>query len=594
MTKDDQQEQAVTTAFPPHVLREYALLADGERGILVGPRGDFAWMCAPRWDSDAVFSSLIGGGGVYAVTPAGPRFVWGGCYEDSSLIWHDRWITTDGVIECREALAFPGDPGTAVVLRRVTAARGPARVRILLDPRAGFGRHQMSHLKQEDGVWTARSGPLHLRWSGGADARQAAGGALELELSLDPGRRHDLVLEVSEQELAGDPVRAETAWAATEAAWARAMPALGPSLAPRESAHSYAVLRGLTSEGGGMVAAATMSLPERSGERRNYDYRYAWIRDQCYAGQAVAADGPHPLMDDAVTFVAGRLLADGPQLKPAYTVTGGPVPDERALPGLAGYPGGADKAGNWVNQQFQLDALGEALLLFAAAARHDHLDTGHWRAAEAAAAAIGARWGDPDAGVWELDDRHWTHSRLMCAAGLRAVASARAPSPQAGQWEALADAILADVAGDGMHPSGRWQRAPGDERADAALLLPAIRGAVPAGDPRSLATLEAVAADLGREGYLYRFRHDERPLEDAEGAFVLCGFLMALALHQQGNYAEAVGWFERNRAACGPPGLFTEEFDIRQRQLRGNLPQAFVHALAFETAARLTRPWDMP
>ncbi len=592
MTK--QEDQAITAAFPPQVLREYALLADGERGVLVGPRGDFAWMCAPRWDSDAVFSSLIGGGGVYAVTPADPRFVWGGYYEDNSLIWHDRWITTTGVTECREALAFPGDPATAVVLRRVTATRGPARVRVLLDPRAGFGHHQMGRLRAGDGVWTARSGPLHLRWSGGADARRTAGGALELELTLEPGRHYDLVLEVSGQELANDPVSPETAWAATEAAWGRAIPALGPSLAPRESAHSYAVLRGLTSKGGGMVAAATMSLPERSGARRNYDYRYVWIRDQCYAGQAVAADGPHPLMDDAVAFVAGRILADGPQLTPAYTVTGGPVPDERTLPDLDGYPGGNDKAGNWVNQQFQLDALGEALLLFTAAARHDHLDTGHWRAAEAAVAAIEARWGDPDAGVWELDDRRWTHSRLMCVAGLRAIASVRPSSPRAGHWEALADTILADVAGDGLHPSGRWQRAPGDDRVDAALLLPAIRGAVPAGDSRSLATLKAVASDLGREGYLYRFRHDQRPLEDAEGAFVLCGFLMALATWQQGRHGEAIGWFERNRAACGPPGLLTEEFDIRQRQLRGNIPQAFVHALAFETAARLARPWDRP
>lgn len=92
--------------FPPHVLREYALLADGERGILVGPRGDYVWMCAPRWDSDAVFSSLVGGQGSYAVTPTG-RFVWGGYYEEGSLIWRSRWITENGVVECREALAFP-------------------------------------------------------------------------------------------------------------------------------------------------------------------------------------------------------------------------------------------------------------------------------------------------------------------------------------------------------------------------------------------------------------------------------------------------------------------------------------------------------
>jgi GH15 family glucan-1,4-alpha-glucosidase len=86
---------------------------------------------------------------------------------------------------------------------------------------------------------------------------------------------------------------------------------------------------------------------------------------------------------------------------------------------------------------------------------------------------------------------------------------------------------------------------------------------------------------------VYRFRPDQRPLGEAEGAFLLCGFMMALADHQQGNHLAAVRWFERNRTACGPPGLFTEEFDVGQRQLRGNLPQAFVHALLLETAHRL-------
>jgi alpha,alpha-trehalase len=592
MSKDN--DHVAESLFPPHVLREYALLADGERGALVGPRGDIAWMCAPQWHGDAVFSTLIGGSGCYAVTPADPRFVWGGYYEDGSLIWRSRWITGDGVIECREALAYPGDARTAVLLRRIEAVDAPARVRVLLDVRAGFGRHTMTHLKNGTSAWTGRSGPLHLRWSGAAPATVRSDGSLELDLTLKPGDRHDLVLEVSDQVLSGEPAAARPAWEATEAAWSAALPGLEASLAPRASRHSYGVLAGLTSGGGGMVAAATMSLPERAQAGRNYDYRYVWIRDQCYAGQAVAADGPHRLLDDAVDFVASRLLDDGPQLKPAYTITGGAVPDEHTLSGLAGYPGGSDKAGNWVNKQFQLDALGEALLLFAAAARHDHLDSWHWRAAETAVAAIKARQADADAGVWELDDQRWAHSRLMCVAGLRAIAAAGAAARQAGEWEALADAIMADAAGDCLHPAGRWQRAPGDERTDAALLLPAIRGATAAADPRALATLQAIAEDLASDGYLYRFRHDQRPLHEAEGAFVLCGFLMALALHQQGRECEAVGWFERNRAACGPPGLLTEEFDVVQRQLRGNIPQAFVHALLFECAARLTRPWERP
>jgi len=586
----------LTAMFPPHVLREYALLADGERGILVGPRGDFAWMCAPRWDSDAVFSSLTGGSGAYAVTPTG-RFVWGGFYEDGTLIWRSRWITESGIVECREALAFPGDPRRAVILRRIIAVQGDAQVQVILEPAAGFGHQHLRDLhRDESGCWTGRVGELAMRWSGGGDAELHGDGhrgrRLGATLSVPVGAHHDLVLELGDtvSDTGGEPLDAGRLWEATETAWRATMPALGNSIAPRDARHAYAVLRGLTSSGGGMVAAATMGLPERAAQGRNYDYRYVWIRDQCYAGQAVAADGPHPLLDDAVAFVSQRLLDDGPTLKPAYTITGGAVPDQRSLQ-LPGYPGGSDVVGNHVNTQFQLDAFGEALLLLAAAARHDRLDSEHHKAITAAVAAIEKRRGAPDAGIWELDDQRWAHSRLICVAGLRAVAGAGATANDAAGWSSLADAILADTDTDCLHPSGRWQRAPGDPRIDAALLLPAIRGGLPAGDPRSLATARAVRDELGEDGYVYRFRQDARPLGEAEGAFGLCGFLMALAAHQQGDTVAATTWFERNRAACGPPGLFSEEYDVTQRQLRGNLPQAFVHALMLESSLRLTEPW---
>jgi GH15 family glucan-1,4-alpha-glucosidase len=138
------------------------------------------------------------------------------------------------------------------------------------------------------------------------------------------------------------------------------------------------------------------------------------------------------------------------------------------------------------------------------------------------------------------------------------------------------------------HPTGRWQRSPEDDAVDAALLLPGIRGAVAADDPRNLATVSAVLEELSDDGYVYRFRHDrERPLHESEGAFVLCGFLMSLAQLNLDRREDAVRWFERNRAAMGPPGLFAEEYDVVQRQLRGNLPQAFVHALLLESAHRL-------
>ena len=413
-------------AFPPHVLREYALIADGERGALVGPRGDIVWMCAPRWHSDAVFAALIGGGGAYAVTPE-DRFVWGGYYEPGTLIWRSRWTTCDAIVECREALAFPGDTHRVVVLRRVMAREGTARVNVVLDPRAGFTGPGLQSLHQDDlGHWHARLGALHVRWAGdvgGARTGQTGtGSGLTLTLMLRPGEERDLTLEVSDRPFGHQAASPAWLWHATQRHWEHAVPSLAGITATRDARHACAVLAGLTSSDDGMVAAATTSLPERAEAGRNYDYRYAWIRDQCYAGQAAAAAGAYPLLDSAVRFVSARLQADGHQLAPAYTVDGGQVPDQRRLD-LPGYPGGFDLVGNWVNKQFQLDAFGEALLLFATAAQHGRLDSGAWRAARIAADAIAARWREPDAGIWELDDQEWTHSRLTCAAGLRAAAA---------------------------------------------------------------------------------------------------------------------------------------------------------------------------
>ena len=576
----------------PHVLREYALLADGERGILVGPRGDYAWMCFPGWADDGFFSGLVGGAGAYAISPR-DRYVWGGYYEEGSLIWRSRWVTAENaIVECREALALPSRPDRAIVLRRVVAREGTARVAVLLDARGGFGETPLRGLaRDEDGRWHGRVGDAEVWWTGAAGAEAAADGHRgkepRFELELEPGDHHDFVLAIGAD--ADEPLDADAMWSATETAWRERVPKLEETIAPRDARHAYAVLSGLTSAGGGMVAAATMALPERTRNGRNFDYRYVWIRDQSYVGQAVAKSGPHPLLDAAVRFVRDRLLADGPELMPAYTTAGGPVPDERRLD-LPGYPGGSDVVGNWVNSQFQLDAFGEALMLLATAAGHDRLDADAWRAAEVAAEAIEARWREPGAGIWELAPDEWTHSRLICAAGLRAIAGRGQRGEQAARWLALADTIVADTSARAQHRSGRWQRSPGDERVDAALLLPALRGAIPPDDPRTLATLQAVEEELTEDGYAYRYRHGARPLGEAEGAFLLCGFLLSLAYAQQGDEVAAGRWFERNRAACGPPGLLAEEFDVRQRQLRGNLPQAFAHALLLESAVTQYAP----
>ena len=419
--------------YPPEVLGSYAFIGDGERGALIGPRGDISWMCAPCWDSDAVFASLVGGDSFYAVTPT-ERFTWGGYYEAGSLIWHSRWITASGVIECREALGFPGCPDRAVLLRQVHSPEAEQQVAICLAPEGGFGQDPLTDVHHHGRVWTGRLGSLWMRWQGPDDvhvARHGSGGHhLHAKVAVSPGETLDLVLEIGHHEIDGHPPDADAAWQATEETWRREVPEFQQTLDPEGATLAYAVMRGLTSRRGGMVAASTTSLPERAEQGRNYDYRYAWIRDQAYAGRAAGAAGSHGLLDSATQFIAARLLDDGPNLRPAYRIDGTAIPAQRRLD-LSGYPGGFDLVGNHVNQQFQLDAFGEALLLFAVAATHDRLDLDGHRAARVAAAAIEQRWQEDDSGIWEIDNRAWTHSRLICAAGLRQVARALGPGSTA-------------------------------------------------------------------------------------------------------------------------------------------------------------------
>ena len=569
--------------FPPQSLRQYALLADGCRGALIGPRGDICWLCAPRWDSPATISHLVGGDGIYAVTPT-DTFVWGGYYESASLIWRSRWVTNTAIVECREALAYPADEHRVVLLRRLRADARDVEMRIALRLSGDFAQKPMSRVRRDDdGRWSMRVGELSVRWSGAGEAHDE-GGTLVWTMTLAAGASHDLILEISDRPLP-EPVRPDLAWAATEQAWREAVPDLGATASRPDATHAYAVLRGLTSPGGGMVAAATLGLPERANAGKNYDYRYVWIRDQAYAGLACAVDQAYPLLDEALDFVTARLLEHGDKVSPAYRVDGGAVP-KQSQADLPGYPGGTDTVGNWVRQQFQLDAQGETLQLLAAGARFDRLSTDHVKAIDVAINVIEGKWQAPEAGIWELGDAWWTQSRLSVVAGLRAIAR-ELPAGGATRASGLADVILAETSKRCLHSDGYWQRSPEHAGVDASLVLPAFRGALPAGDPRTVATLAQVERDLVVDGYAYRYRPDARPLGEAEGAFALCGFLLCLAHLQQGQTTQAYRYFDQQRAACGPPGLLTEEFDVAQRQLRGNMPQAFVHATLLECSQRL-------
>ncbi len=571
----------------PAVLRDHAFVGDGLRGALVDAEGRLVWLCFPTFGDPALLAGLLGSGGTYQVGPTG-RHVNGGSYRDGTLIWRNRWVTASGVAEVHTALALPAEPGRAVVLRRLVAVEGAARFHAALGLAADYGRVPLGPWKVDGGTWSCGDGALWARWSAPGEALAGARGSdvLDLELVLAEGGHLDLVLEVGRGPVTGGPPEPATAWRSTEAGWRRRVPDCR-GVAAAEMRRSLAVLHGMTTPDGATVAAATTSLPERAEAGRNYDYRYAWIRDTCYVGQAgYSVPGGEALGDGATRWVTARLLADGDDTHPAYQLDGSPVPDARDLD-VPGYPGGTEVVGNRVRTQRQLDLFGEALLLLSRAAAAGRLDDDGRRALGVAVDAVRRRWPDPEAGIWETHDHHWTHSRLVCVAGLRAAATVAPDGEQRRLARAVADVVWAEACRTGLHPGGRWRRAEDDDRIDASLLLAQLRGATAPDDPRATATRAAVAAELDEDGHLYRYAHPPRPLGEVEGAFVICNFWMALACTQAGELVAATRWFERGLASSGTAGIFSEEYDVAQRQLRGNLPQAFVHALAVESAAAL-------
>ena len=163
--------------------------------------------------------------------------------------------------------------------------------------------------------------------------------------------------------------------------------------------------------------------------------------------------------------------------------------------------------------------------------------------------AIEKRWDEPEAGIWEIEPKRWTHSRLICIAGLRAIASSSVPGDWSARALTLADHMLDHTNATSLHPSGRWQRGPDDDRPDAALLLAEIRGALPPSDPRRVRTRACILGELAKDHYLYRFRSADHELGEDEGAFLICNFWMSLAMLGAGAQDESVRWFEPARSA---------------------------------------------
>ena len=581
----------------PLLIEDYALIGDRGTVALVG-RID--WLSLPRFDSGAVFAALLGeeANGCWRIAPADEIRSSTRAYRGDTMILETTHVSAGGTIRVTDFLNAVRDPGPRLV-RIVEGVSGSVPVEMRLRARFDYG---------DLPPWT--------RTIGDACTMTAVGDALALHtdaaltydghdpraaFTLGPGERRSFVLSWYPSHDDVPPARDAAALsAATGAWWTNWAAQIAP--APEYGAivkRSLTILQALTyAPSGAAVAAVTTSLPEVIGGAKNWDYRYAWVRDSTYTISALLHGG---LVDDARAWRDWVLcaLAGRPEnLQIMYGVTGRRRIDEYELPALAGYEGSRPvRVGNAAYEQFQLGVYGETMGAIAFAhERGVEIDAPAWDMISLLLEHVEAVWQQPDSGIWEsrARPRHYTHSKVLAwrafDAAVRAIDDFGFGGPRE-RWKATADRIHADVCAHGFDPArNAFVQAYGDDALDAAVLMLPIVGFLRADDPRMRGTVDALEAALMRDGFLYRTSADPETAAahaDPEGAFLACNFWLVENYVLQGRVADARAHFERVAGVANDVGLLAEEYDPRRRRQLGNVPQTLSHASLVNAAARL-------
>jgi GH15 family glucan-1,4-alpha-glucosidase len=577
---------------------DYGLIGDTRTAALCSPSGSIDWLCLPRFDGEPVFARLVGGptGGSFELGPTADAELVRRRYRPGSVVLESVWRTGEGGELVLEEGMVGGSPGrllpATLLVRRLTARGRPCRARLRFDPRYGVDRRSPRSQRRAAGLvcsWPAHALGLHV------DPPVSVVPGPMVEVTVEPSRPLTVVLTAAHHE----PlvlIDGETAWQALREtdrwwrAWAAGITYDG--LGAEAVARSLITQRLLTySPSGAPVAAPTTSLPERPGGDRNWDYRYAWPRDASIGIATFLGVGK---TEEAKAFLYWLLHAsrlDRPRLRPALTVDGKPVPEERLADEWPGYADSRPvRFGNAAGGQHQLDVYGwvvDGAWQFHRAGQRLHSEA--WRMVASFADLVAGRWSEPDSGIWEIRGapQHWVQSKLMAFLALDRAVRMSSEYPisrrQGRRWTQARAEITADVLRRGYDPERRTLRgAYGSDDLDGALLLlPAVELAGP--DTGWVAgTVDAVRRELDAgNGLLYR------RLDIDEGAFLPCSFWLVQALARLGRIDAAAELFERLLGYGGALGLFGEEVDPATGLTLGNYPQALTHAALIQSALAL-------
>jgi GH15 family glucan-1,4-alpha-glucosidase len=589
-------------------IAEHGIIGDMRSAALVGTDGTIDWYCPDRFDGPSVFGALLDSeqGGFFRISPSEPLTGIKQLYLPDTNVLLTRFLSPEGVSEIQDFM--PLDDGPQRLVRRVVGVRGRLRFEMRVVPRFEYGAVKPAVRRVPSGiVFGGANLALTLTSPLEMVAEDAAAHA---EFTLDAGESCTFVLESSD---GASPLSEEAAaklMHETTHAWRGWLAQSSYSGRWREMIQRSALTLKLLSyrPTGAIVAAATTSLPEQIGGSRNWDYRYAWLRDFAFSTYALSRLG---FTHEATAFNSfRRVISDAAvptngnsPLQVMYRIDAGSDLTERVLDHLDGYRGSRPvRIGNDAAGQLQLDIFGELFDSIYLAERQALDGNGEliayddWRSLATLIDWLCSHWQLPDEGIWETRNgpQSFTYSKLMCWVAIdRAIriATNRGLPANLGRWHEQRNAIFAWIMERGWSDQLRaFVQAEGTDVLDASLLLmPIVRFIAPT-DPRWLSTLDAIGEALVSDSLVYRYDPAVSPdgLDGDEGTFSMCTFWYVECLARAGRLEEAQLVFEKMLTYANHAGLYSEQIGL-SGELLGNFPQAFTHLGLISAAITLDR-----
>ena len=583
----------------------YGVIGNCKSAALVSEKGAIEWMCLPQFDSSSVFAKILDKekGGSLEILPCHLQETYQ-FYLSRTNILVTRFTCLDGTFEVRDFMPrYPSTESSGSyytppdVIRYIKYVSGKPEVIIKYNPQLEYARYSTKNIIEGDYIKSyTEDGPYDSLYFYSSIDLEAILNEKPVILDKDAF----CMVSYNQKLLIQDVRREKLKLERTKVYWL--------NWAERTKSfkkYDEAIIRSALTlkmlsfdKSGAILAALTTSLPETIGERRNWDYRFCWIRDASMVVKIMTSLGHFRMAKHYLDFIIDILPDKDEKMQIMYGIRGEKKLKEHELLHFSGYENSSPvRIGNAAYRQKQNDIYGILLDVI-----YQHFDIytvtlEHseelWTIVRNIIKIVEGNWNKPDRGIWEIrsENKHFTFSKVLCWVAVdRAVKIAALLKREAyiKPWTKLKDKIRKDIHEKAWSEEKKaFTQSYGSEDLDASVLLMEYYEFISANDQRFVDTVLAIEKELEYNGLMFRYRNrDDFGLP--KSAFTICSFWLINSLYKIGRKKEALAKFHTLLGYSNHLGLFSEDLDFETKRMLGNFPQAYSHLALIQTAITIS------